>query len=387
MMKKSVKFLSLLLSILMLLPFCVSCDNKEEQNNEPAYTAVFTLADLGTEVSFHTNEQNEAWNMKDLNLVAKKYSGDKELSRPLPVTLSWNYECDDPAAFTDYTVSLSENEDISDAVVYTTTETSLEIYNLKIGTQYFWNVVTNCEGVSYTSETSTFTTSSQGPRNLYVDGITNVRDLGGYVCENGGVVRQGLLIRCGRLNLTNASTLTIEITEAGQNVFANDFKIKTEVDLREVKNSENGKLKNSAVPGATLVQLPMVYDQGSIMTTNDAKIPDFFALLADEANYPIIFHCNIGTDRTGLLAYMVLTLCGVDYDTICRDYTFSNLGVINGTRRPSTLDGYEKILAGLKLPAGTSRADQMRAYLKKLGVTDEQIDSMIRIMREDPADL
>jgi hypothetical protein len=48
-------------------------------------------------------------------------------------------------------------------------------------------------------------------------------------------------------------------------------------------------------------------------------------------NLPLVFHCEFGKDRTGVLAALILTCAGVSEDSICSDYaksegfTFSRL--------------------------------------------------------------
>jgi protein-tyrosine phosphatase len=43
-------------------------------------------------------------------------------------------------------------------------------------------------------------------------------------------------------------------------------------------------------------------------------------VLADDATHPIVFHCAAGKDRTGLVAALLLSVLGVDDDTIAADY-------------------------------------------------------------------
>jgi Protein tyrosine/serine phosphatase len=43
-------------------------------------------------------------------------------------------------------------------------------------------------------------------------------------------------------------------------------------------------------------------------------------VLADATNHPIVFHCAAGKDRTGLVAALLLSLLGVDDETIAADY-------------------------------------------------------------------
>ena len=38
-------------------------------------------------------------------------------------------------------------------------------------------------------------------------------------------------------------------------------------------------------------------------------------------------HCTAGKDRTGVLAALILSLCGVDDETIAREYALTELGL------------------------------------------------------------
>ena len=46
-------------------------------------------------------------------------------------------------------------------------------------------------------------------------------------------------------------------------------------------------------------------------------------VIADGANHPLVFHCAAGKDRTGLVAALVLSLCGVPDDSIVTDFAFT----------------------------------------------------------------
>jgi protein-tyrosine phosphatase len=50
----------------------------------------------------------------------------------------------------------------------------------------------------------------------------------------------------------------------------------------------------------------------------------FFALLQDENEIPLLFHCTAGKDRTGMGAALFLASLGVDEKTIFEDYLLSN---------------------------------------------------------------
>jgi len=46
-------------------------------------------------------------------------------------------------------------------------------------------------------------------------------------------------------------------------------------------------------------------------------------LCADKEHYPIAFYCTAGKDRTGMIAAIILTICGVKPDSIVEDYSLS----------------------------------------------------------------
>lgn len=69
--------------------------------------------------------------------------------------------------------------------------------NLFKGTKYYVRVTAAIEnGESLVAESS-FTTTAVGPRVMTIDGICNVRDLGGYLTESGKTTVQGRLYRGG----------------------------------------------------------------------------------------------------------------------------------------------------------------------------------------------
>jgi protein tyrosine/serine phosphatase len=47
-------------------------------------------------------------------------------------------------------------------------------------------------------------------------------------------------------------------------------------------------------------------------------------MLADDAKHPVVFHCAAGKDRTGLVAALLLSVLGVDDETIAADYALTS---------------------------------------------------------------
>ena len=407
----SLRILSLLLSLLMLLPL-VSCGQKTPDATSVETTAIETAAspkyeirlNAPTSTAIHTELQTAFLLNADPHafgdLLKPAYAaqsasydtdpGTLELGRPEPITLTWTVPESAAGHVSAYTVRLWTEPDASDAkeIAVAGDKTEYAFYNPYIGTIYHWTVtLLDDEGESITSDVAFFQTDAQAPRNLWVDGDTNVRDLGGWMTVDGGKVRQGLLYRGARLN-ENDST-EILITEEGIRTLCDELGIKTEIDLRQTE-AVNGRDESGGITvsplgeGVTYLARPMYYGDKLIKDDkNKQRVKEIFAVLADESNYPIYFHCAIGTDRTGLIAWLVNGLCGVAEKNLWRDYLFSNFGAIGGTRTREKNEGV--YVNKIKAKDGQNLAEKTYNFLKDyFGVPEADLQAVIRIMKEAP---
>lgn len=265
-------------------------------------------------------------------LLKNEYSGKGAKS----VTLSW-----DQNGSSFYNVYISEDASFENSRVekvfgYTPT---LELYNLIPGRTYYWKVRGTYS--NDTSEVGSFTTKQSAVRAISVDGVSNVRDLGGYKVGSGNV-NYGLLYRGGKLNGTVNGEA---VTDEGKATMLNRLGIKTEIDLRS-ESDDGGQTQNAIGENVKYVKIPLgqyanVIDyeswrnlgkdkvSGGYDANNKNAIKGLFELLADESNYPVYFHCNAGADRTGTLALLINGLLGVDEQSLIKDYeltTFSRYG-------------------------------------------------------------
>lgn len=264
-------------------------------------------------------------------------------------------------------ILLGEAADLSDAKTFPVVDGTARIYNLKIHTTYYWR---NADG---SGDVQSFTTEGVAPRNLKVDGAVNFRDLGGWAVPN-GYTKQGVLFRGGKLSAddTGAKLITAEGEEAFR-----ALGIKTELDLRTTDDGEYGGLEVSVAEGVQYISFPLK-SGGNIIVLNRDKLPGLFAILGNEENYPLLFHCSIGTDRTGMLAFLINGLLGVSEEDLYRDFLFSNFAEIGKMRAPSMVKTYIDTVKG----SGDTLAEQIYNYLLNNGVAEADIQTVIRMMTE-----
>ena len=349
--------------------------------------------------SGHFTDEQSAY-LKSSNIAdTTPYNGNMSLSAPKPTILKWS-----GSSMNGYKVNLYKDEALQElAFSYTTKKNSLEFYNEELLQTYYWNVTAG----GSTSKTFSFknTIDVAGPRNLNIDGVENFRDIGGWgVLTDQGYkcyMKQGMVYRSGRFNEDKADEVTITVSDEGLKEVKNNLKIKTEIDLRRTSNNEIGSLTSSALgEGVNYYNLPMLYEGKNLLTwtgpsgkdtyqyDNPGMIKRFFEILSDENNYPVNFHCSIGKDRTGCLAYLLEGLLGFDQEVMNRDYMFTNFAnagmcklqddIYNNGRYGYTLENYAN---------GETINEKIYNYLKdEIGVDQEKLDNIISILKVDNVD-
>lgn len=257
-------------------------------------------------------------------------------------------------------------------IPYTNDNTSeLNIYNLLQGQDYYYQLKLNDNSES---EIQVLKTDNLFPRLIYVDGVTNFRDLGGIKTLSNKVSKQGLLYRSGCLNdITNIGIL--EFKKLG---------IKTEIELRSKRvDGESFVLQcvlknNGAIPSLNFINLPMK----DRCDEDPSILKDFFKTLSKSSNYPIVFHCLSGADRTGFLSFLIDCLLGYPLDYIIKDYVFSSFSYCQLRHSNVIIEYVKKLLYHDENPKINEKELQDLTYqhLIKLGVDKSDLDAFIKIM-------
>jgi protein-tyrosine phosphatase len=174
--------------------------------------------------------------------------------------------------------------------------------------------------------------------------IFNFRDLGGYQNIDKKQIQWGKLYRSGSLAMAGPRDLEAERRDLET---LNQLKIKTVIDLRTEMDSYFNPSKFQA---EQVFNFPLrgnnyniffdkilnekmkrgdviVYQQDffSFLGENNSDyFIKIFDVLLDEKNYPILFFCPLGQDRSAITAALILAALDVDRETIINDYLLSN---------------------------------------------------------------
>ena len=361
--------------------------------NEALGAFTFDESALATPQEIHTANQKkylnlgiQYYNITASNLDSCNAKGNSNQSTPNKVTVSWNYTAPNGKSVSKFQLLYGQRSDLGDAyTVEGSTSNSVSFYNPYLGDNYFKVIANLNDGSKETSEIKVFKVDTQAPRNLSAGNMPNVRDMGGRTTYAGGKIRQGLIYRGAGNKFDNRSS----VDSTCQNVITKQLKIKTEIN---VANSTGNNLNFS---GMTVKDCFMDYGATpySNLARNAERVRQVMDILADESNYPVFYHCRIGTDRTGITGMMIGGLIGIPFNEVFQDYCFSNFAPIDGQRypnKPSDPNGDDpaKYIDEILAMPGKNYQEQTYNALLSIGVPAETLNKVIDIVTEGPkADL
>lgn len=212
--------------------------------------------------------------------------------------------------------------------------------------------------------------STPEKREVQLDGTRNTRQLGGLPAA-GGRVAQGKIYRSGALCFASRAD--------AQRLHG--LGIKTILELRLAKEiQKDGPDKSYLTRGLRTLHWPMANSRGlgreaylSYLEDNRSLFRDFFALLAQEQTYPLLFHCSAGKDRTGILSAMLLEALGTPREIILDDYIHSR----RITPKLKVQEDWIQVVFD-----DIDQAGGIERYLGALGVTQAQLDKVRGLLVE-----
>ena len=174
-------------------------------------------------------------------------------------------------------------------------------------------------------------------RYSFMDHVQNFRDLGGYTTQKGKQVKWGMIYRSGSISkYSDRDSLRLMLSG-----------IKTIIDLRPQEEMTEQPI---GFPNVNIVSVPIldgnkddflerlmenkvrkrdgkIYLEDTyirFVTECSAAYARILPIFLDESNYPILLHGTLGKDRVGYFSALLLTILGVPYDTVLKDYLASN---------------------------------------------------------------
>ena len=271
------------------------------------------------------------------------------------------------------TLLLSEDPSMANARKYDlpTGAHSLELDNLKTGTTYYFQAEANGE-----THTGTFQTAVS-PRFLNVEGLTNLRDIGGYTNLDGKTVKQGLLIRGSEPD--GLVEPTYFLADSSISIVRDTFGFAYQMDLRS-PNVYTGDYLTRI--GTNVVhQFYGAPQYGQIFSSTAHKtLQTIFKDLADPAKYPIYMHCTHGADRTGTVIFLLQGILNMSQEDMIREYQRTGYAF----SQYADSDQLNVIIEGLQSYHGNSLQEKIITYLTtEVGLTEADLDAIRNIYLEN----
>ena len=254
-------------------------------------------------------------------------------------------------------------------------------------------------------------------RALPLEGVPNAWQLGGYAAEDGRTVRENALLRTGALtNATEEDLKTLsEVYHVTQIVDFRSPMEKTQAPEPEVNGAAYASISledtqrqtGSSAEMAAMLSIETQFSdepgrgeveaiRQGLRGTNedlyiekitsediDAGIREFLdVLLAQEEDAVVLYHCKSGKDRTGVATMVLLTLLGVDKETVLADFDLTNVFLADDINaevaQASQYTDEEDVLDVIRVMAGVSRDFMARAF----DYAEEQSGSMLGYIKQ-----
>lgn len=241
---------------------------------------------------------------------------------------------------------------------------------------------------------------SAAPDAPRVAGALNFRDTGGLLAD-GGRTRPGVLFRSGNL---------AALTGDGRAALGG-LGVRRIVDLR-ADDEVDAEPSRVAGLGLDTVRVPLFLGSVASFFIDDIALPEMYRALVDGAadrlvtvarsvleRHPVLVHCTVGKDRTGVAIAVLLAAVGVDREAIVADYARTehllpperNARVVGflrtlhpdarhleqlATRSPASV--MRELLAGIDARHGSAAA-----YLRAHGLRADEVEGLTRALVAD----
>lgn len=267
-------------------------------------------------VRYSENETDNSKNVYSREDVSIYYNGERA-DNSLPYTVSIK-EVEGASA---YKIKIAENPNFVDSISVSAIPSTNEITWLKVNRHYWVRTIAVVGGNEEIIDT--YHIRTKGLRRLNpLKSVANLRDLGNQHTTDGRRIKQGRIFRSGDLGGLSVSDI---------NTLENVLKIRLVCGLA-ADAEDDGKFSSS-------VETFHPYNLGQwseiLMSTWVSLIRRYSVYLrkiitALKEGKNVLYHCNGGADRTGLMSAIIEGLCGVSENNICMDYELTSFSIFSG---------------------------------------------------------
>ncbi len=229
-----------------------------------------------------------------------------------------------------------------------------------------------------------------------IPGVLNFRDTGGLPAS-GGVTRHGVLFRSGNL---------ATVDEPGRAALGS-LGLRRVVDLRA--DDEVERSPSIGTEAAETVRVPLFHGSVASFFAEDMDLDQMYGQMIDASatrvvdvvravieDQPVLVHCTVGKDRTGVTVALTLLAAGVEPDAVVADYarTETLLPVERNRAVVERIRSVHPEAVNIEQLATRSPAPVMRRLLERLstrygspvgflaahGLTDDEIAELRRVL-------
>ena len=226
-------------------------------------------------------------------------------------------------------------------------------------------------------------------RYIKTNKVDNVRDLGGWELANGGIFKYGILYRGAAIPSDYVSPV---LTQDAATL--SGLGIELEVDLRDYSELESTFDRQreaygeglSVIQGARYEQNSQSYyasalnpaDKKSYEKTLKSLHLIMDAVMHGEA---VFFHCAVGADRTGTIAFLLEGLAGVSESDLDKDYELTSFAYPNAYRQIAA-DNYIKMRKIIKEQEGDTLQQKFYNWFLNAGFDPGELNQFIDIVTD-----
>jgi len=169
------------------------------------------------------------------------------------------------------------------------------------------------------------------------------------------------------------------IKPEGRAIFLDQLKVKSDIDLRSDRECF-GMTGSPLGKSVTWFHISSSSYGGMQGSWGKAQFTKVFKVFLDEKNYPVIFHCIAGQDRTGAVAFILNGLLGVDEEELYLDWEVT--GFWNPSPKFNHARLFNNLINGFRKRPGNTLREKIEHYILECGFTAKDIEKFRTIMLE-----